>query len=372
MAAQRDGLLSAAKMDTVNLSVSHPSGDHDTNSDSFPVEPLAAATSGDGYDADSLNGEWVRDDGLLRDEGVYFGAVWPRGTAKEPDIALKHKLNAIEAFYGKQIAELNQRVLLGQEEVDRLENEMASLEEAGGRLREKLQDLAIADIDGIDPRSRHQLGRYGLGVVLGMAGCALACVFVYDILEGSSLDYPLYVAIAVSLLAFFSVFQPISILFVNDEDVASKGYKPEIWKLHLSEWIIPIAGATFVAVWGHSDGSVIKSITTGLLLFAAFAVSGRITLASISQLAINARLRHGERTRAKRDDEERQRIEEDLARNAAQLLMRNEELNRIRAEMRAARQRIVYLEEECKEKVNLFLSEFELVLHRRRLSDESE
>lgn len=336
-----------------------PTGDGAASAPPPPPEEAAPGAS----NVHTSNTQWIENDGLLRDDGAIFGTASGSVDHPEDDGAVAEKVRSLRAYYGQRAAEPEERIAHLEGELARLAEERARLEgeeeEAWGRLA-RLGLEAPPELDALAPGHGAQLLRHGLGFAFGLAGCGLLLVLLVGVMEASGLRHPLWSALGVGLLALFSVFQPLSFLFVGEEALRGHGRGVERWKLLLGEWLVPFAAAVFVAVWAHQEGELLRSLALGLFLAAVFGVSGRLLLGTATQLALSARQlplawRRGRRTRA-----EARRLRALARRHRRQLVQIEQEGAGLREQLLAARIELVKVTRQADEKEHLFRSEYAL------------
>lgn len=308
------------------------------------------------------NTQWIENDGLLRDDGAVFGTACGQLGVDGSDV-LAHKLDSIRAYYRKQVADHESRRDYLQAEIARLSALHADLQAQEATIRAALSER-IAKTEpppeALAPAGGAQSLRYVLGFAFNLTGCLLLGVLVYDLLGETSLEYAQWASTGIVLLALFNVFHPISILFAGREVQRDHTHQVEPWKQHLTEWLLPVTGAAFVAVWAHQDGQYLHSATVFLLLLGAFLVSGRIVFGS----ATKASVAFIQGWRALRRSRAEQRETKRLHRLAEQLRQdqtsTKELLDRLREQVSHAQANILRMEQQTEEKIHLFCSEFEL------------
>jgi flagellar biosynthesis GTPase FlhF len=310
------------------------------------------------------NTQWIDNDGLLRDDGAIFGRVSGTLDLEEENAALEEKLRSIRAYYGKKTAICDQRRAHADETITRLQERRNDLQAEEERLRDVIEERRAGDPEAFDPLSPGSgihVARYGAGLLLNVAGCVLLGAFVFDLLQETTLQYPLWCSVGVVLLALFNAFHPLSLLFVNDEALQQgRSGGAEGWKLHVSEWALPLAGAMFVAVWAHSGEAYVRSGTVFLLLLAAFGISGRLLMSTVTRLSVSVKQALGDWRRQRARRAETQRLERLADRKAEQKRTTELRLRQEREQRAEAQAQSAAFEKEAEEKMHLFQSEYEL------------
>lgn len=308
------------------------------------------------------NTRWIENDGLLRDDGAVFGTACGQIGLDGGDV-LGHKLESIRRYYRKQAAEPEARASFLKDEISRLVATLASLREQEAMLREQMaarQSSVRPPFDALNPSGGAQTLRYVLGFTFNLAGCVLLGVLVYDLLDHSSLQYAPWVGAGVVLLALFNMLHPFSILFTGREVLREHTHEVEHWKLHLTEWLLPVAAASFVAVWAHEEEAYVRSVSVFLLLLGAFLVSGRIVLGSATRLSIACVQGWRVTRQARGEQNEVRRLANLAGRLDDQSVEVEKRLSSTYEEQTRACARVAYLDQQAEEKIELFCSEFEL------------
>lgn len=314
-------------------------------------------------------GYWVDDEGLLRDEGALFGfAAFEDG---EDAAMLEAKLASIRHRYTLLIdaEETFCRVL--KEELERRSEEQADARAKAAQCRAHVRHVDAADLDAFEPAAAHQRLRFGAAGVLGFAGAAFSGWIVYDHLRRSGLDHPELVSVAITLLGYVGPFQPLSVLHSRHDVVRGRTDHAEVWKLHASELVLPIAASVFVSLYAAPTVGVARAVAAGVLLAASFVVVGKLLTSTLTRFAVARRRGREELARtAVRREEVAHEAQEALAHDAcadAHEAAREALYARMHEhEMEGAR-----LQGEAQYKADLFLSEYRFALatmQRRRAS----
>ncbi|HET6232211.1 MAG TPA: hypothetical protein VFE05_19210 [Longimicrobiaceae bacterium] len=214
---------------------------------------------------------WIEDDGLLRDEGVVFGL-----SGAAPGLAYKEA--CIGAYFRRRAAE-------GGRERGALEAELQSVHTRIGELADRCDALRqrapepAAHAQDDDPAAL--VFRYSLGIVAAGGACAGTAALVFEQLR-RAFDAPAMVTMGVVAAGFFTVFLPVSALFVNDREQRPGGV--ELWKVRLAEFGLPLVSAAFVTAWAGERLGPTRSLAEAALLFLVFVFAGRQLLSSVPRL----------------------------------------------------------------------------------------
>lgn len=212
--------------------------------------------------------EWLHNEALLRDEGVYYGLV----TEQHP----QEKLDTIDSFFEEYIARTLRSIEL-QEEGLRYFDE--SIEEGKTTLRElkaSLQQTSTA---------YHYVTNEFWKLVGGIVAYSVIVLFMFWLpyeLFGPKWSMPTFITLGVFLFGLISHYHRPSWWYERVSDVQSK--KPNIWKTVLEEVGIPVSATFFILAWGADGMSVLQIISYALLLLLFFFFVGKGLLNYLSQL----------------------------------------------------------------------------------------
>lgn len=285
---------------------------------------------------------WIRNDGLLRDEGVLFGLTGLDGTLEYKERSIRRYYERLEAKTARERARIEARIAHVKEQRQRVQDALEELEESSVATATTTETTR-----GVSPNDSV---RFGTGLVFALATCALNYALLYE-LVADSFAYPAVIAAGVLFGGMFSVFQPISVLFSSDHALRDVPGAAELWKVRLIEFGMPIAAAAFAVVWRLATWAPVELIATFLFVAFLFLVAGKLLLSTLPPL-VQAR-RAGTRRRSAR----KRRHERDALRKKLN------DLDDERAVLTDQLHELLSSEEidaVCNHKIDLFRSEVEL------------
>lgn len=309
-------------------------------------------------------GHWVENDGLLRDEGVLFGfAAFRVGEDRE---MLEAKLACVDACYAPCLdAERAVHAALA-EEHDRRRAERDAERAKEAERRAEASRLAVAELDPHDAGAAHQRLRFGVSGALAVMGAVLTGWIVYDHLVRSGLDHPLVVSAGLTLLGFASSFHPISALHGRHDVMRARTDHAEVWKLHVSEWLLPVVAAGFVGVYAQPAVGPARAVTVALLLAVAFAIVGKLVASTLTRFAIARRRGREEAAHAAEAARAAAHATACAEQHRACAEAHDARLAAVHEAMDEAERRIARVEGKVRYKRHLFLSEYHFGLRTMR------
>ena len=323
-------------------------------------EPAVSTTPSAPPDANA--GNWISNEGLLRDEGVLFGRMCALGASENPTLLIENKLAAIRDFFAKKVGAEEATVAFLNAEESRMERRLERLHEERDSIRRLFAAPERPDFNALQPGSEVQVARFTLGFLFSLAGSALSVLIVYTLLDGGPLGDALLPSLGICLLALFSVFQPVSILLAGDAAVRSHPDSAERWKLYLSDVLVPLGAAAFVVAWSPRLQNWQQILSTFVLLASVFAVNGRIVLGTATRLTVALRLARADSYRRKNAAGEQRAETQRVEGVEAEIAVLDEALATLRNRRAECLSQIAVLKNETEERVHLFLSEFDLAL----------
>lgn len=247
--------------------------------DADPVRPADESCKALAY--------WVENDGLLRDEGVLFGfAAFRMG---EDAAMLEAKLASIAASYAPHVEREKNLVASFDDERERLaaDRDAARADEAAQTALARTPHAP--DLDPYEPAAAHQRLRVAVPGLLAFVGAAALGWTVYDLLSRSGLEHPVAAAVALTVLGFAGSFQPISVLHARHDVLRGRADHPEMWKLHVSEWLLPLVASVLVGVLARRAFDLPTVVAASAFLFVAFAFVGRFLSGALTRFAMARR-----------------------------------------------------------------------------------
>lgn len=240
---------------------------------------------------------WVENDGLLRDEGVLFGfAAFRMG---EDAAMLEAKLASIAAAYAPCVEREKTLVAALDAERERLVADRDAARADASAQTTLARTPHAPDLDPYEPAAAHQRLRVAVPGLLALAGAVALGWTVYDLLMRSGLEHPVAAAVALTVLGFAGSFQPISVLHARHDVLNTRQDHPEMWKLHVSEWLLPLVAAILVGVLARRAFDLPTVVAAAGFLLVAFALVGRFLSGTLTRFAI-ARRRGREEAEAAR------------------------------------------------------------------------
>jgi hypothetical protein len=301
--------------------------------------------------------KWIEDTGLLRDEGVLFGIATAQGVERTE--ALKARLDAIDSYYLQLSAPHQSRYDDLTKQKEKAEEKIGVLQREAEALTKPIPDLPTVTTELPLMPERLQGPRLMFLAGATLLGCIGSIVLVYDLLEHSRLNYPLPVSIGLTLLALFSQFAPLSLLYKHESVAEAEAERPERWKRYFAEWGVVLAAAVFVTVWSFSDNLWV-ALSGLILLLVVFAISGRLLLGTLTRGA--EWFRHLVAERKRRTD--RQAAEETRKEKKGaireEVVALGKQIDQYHKDMVICEIALKMFEHQAKERKALFLSEYEL------------
>lgn len=221
------------------------------------------------FDSADFSYAWLKDENLLRDEGVYFGL-----TTEDPDT----KLKTIDHYFEELIARL-------EKSISNIEEEKSSVNELTSTYKEDLSflqhELAIISTEyHLTPnpfwRSAFSIGVYSLVVILNFW-------LVFE-LFGDKWVNSIPVTIGIYLLGLLVSFGKKPWILYKKKPESADNDEPEIWKSVLEELGVPIAVALFISLWSFEDLSVLESASLFIILLILFLYAGKGLMAYIQEI----------------------------------------------------------------------------------------
>jgi hypothetical protein len=303
------------------------------------------------FDEDPNFFMWIRNDGLLRDEGILFGQAQDE---PEPKIAV------IRQYFKQRSDQLGLKIEEARTDLERLQIHKDNLESKLG---------LDSDVDG---NRMPEMDKPFLPQVITLSIYLLIVLFNYPFLyyfiKPIHKDSAWIITTGIYLFGGLAVFQRNSLMFHANKDAGTEGEKPERWKLWLQEIGVPIVVVLFLfntLLTAYPISSVI-SVCLFQLMFFGLVGKGikrefqKISFARMENKAIAVRVEF-----EKKRTEDSNRVKEN---------MRNE-INEIEAKMERTRklfseikQEFIMNEARAETCVKLFMSEFQLAKAARNLN----
>ncbi len=264
---------------------------------------------------------WIKNDGLLRDEGVLFG--W-NGTNKTEKIA------AIKSYYQQLIAPEDVTAKSIEAEIEKIKQ---SLDIAKSEKSDEQSFSLSASLPGYIVRL--------LMIVASGVGCFFIVHFYISTIYGT------WAAIGVYLFALFAQLTPISYMLGSPTEGLSKSYNFRDGLLEISP---PVTATLFISYLAYSTSSdsmfwlFIGLVLLVLLLFCGKLGSG--TLEMVTRDIQTWRKRIDSRKAVRRVTDDYEKLKSRLA--------------ELTSALKDCNVRIASLEEEKNNKINLFESEYTL------------
>lgn len=201
---------------------------------------------------------WIKNEGLLRDEGILFGIA-------AADIA--DKLAAIDHYYSMQNASDTQLVKRLQEN---LQQNLKDQDEKKNEL------IALSAPQPKNP-TPHQFFPVlmQLVVYLAVAGANLYLVNFWMI------EFPFPICLGIYLFGISGLFIGASILYNHNAAITTRNAeegKREKWKVYLEEFGIPLVTSAAIVALSWKYWEPIESICVGLLCFFLFLYTGKAAI----------------------------------------------------------------------------------------------
>lgn len=304
--------------------------------------------------------DWIADDGLLRDEGVIVGRALGTDPLSENNGPHFWKLETIRAYYDERRAPLKAQLEAIRRQLTRLQHREAELREELVRHERAL--AALAEVETRLPLT----GRNLLLAAILTVVCALTPFVVAELLPSERFEHPLAVAMALSLLGLFALFQGRSLLVAADARLSGAPMRPERWKLYAMELLPPLAVALLVAALAHrSEEGWLPTLVIGFALLLLLLIPGRLLMSLLARTL-------PELSGWWRMASHRWRLRRHHRRAAAALRRDLEKLTRLRMQLEdetipLLERKLAFLDARCRRKEALFRSEMELARQRNLL-----
>lgn len=293
---------------------------------------------------------WLKNDGLLRDEGVLFGMA-----SDDP----APKLDVIRAYFDEKGSILKRKVAF-------LEQKLSDLATKTDKDEVSLTD-AQREIEVIKANTKlpvNPLGKYVLfGVFIAIA--ILNFLIIQQHLELVWRGFSWLLSGGIFLFGMIAVYQEKSIFFNHDDEAGTEKEKPEKWKLWLQELGIPLAVIIFI---GSTTYQVYPlAYQFGVLFMEAvfFLLFGKGIMRLYQQLfqirRENRLLKDAHQKNTKRIEE----LEQKLETSRQRLKDQEEESIRLMDEKQSVTESLTEVEQKRETACRLFLSEFFLAVSAR-------
>lgn len=210
--------------------------------------------------------DWLKDENLLRDEGVYFGLT--------SDEYPTEKLDTIDSYFEEFISQLERAIALHEAGFSTIDDEVKSIKEAIVENEKNLKD-AVAEYV-LAPNDFWR-------IVAGLAGYSLIMLFNFWLifeLFGASWAFPVMVTLGVYLFGLLTSFSRQSWLLSFKKEAA-----PVSWKVVLEELGIPLVASLMLIVWAFDQLPVWQLIAFFLFSVFFFLFVGKGFLTSIQQIS---------------------------------------------------------------------------------------
>ena len=318
----------------------------ETNKDSFVISvPLEEQEDTNSEEITYNAFEWILDDDLLRDEGVYFGLT------NSPSV---EKTKVIEKFFEQQIEAVEAEISIEDEKKSELSKEKESLSK---KLKE--YDTTIEKLSLHSDIKSHNFYRSTFGFIFFLSILIANFFLIYDWLK-PEWSYPLLTALGLYGFGMLSMFNLQGVLFTHEEVNFGKPLSREKWKVYAEEFIVPLIVTSFVLVWGREDASISETITIGLTVLVLFLLCGKSFLSVIPVMIENFKIYKNNRKQIKFDKKELKRI---LVKKA-EAERREEDLklqiDYSKESVGEKKGRVKALNALCQTKISLFMSEYNL------------
>ena len=318
----------------------------ETNKDSFVITvPIEEQEDTNSEEITYNTFEWILDDDLLRDEGVYFGLT------NSPS---EEKTKVIEKFFEQQIEAVEAEILVEDEKISELNTEKESLEKKVKEYSTTIERLSLQS-----NIKSHNFYRNTFGFIFFLSILIANFFLIYDWLK-PVWSYPLLTALGLYGFGMLSMYNLKGVLFTHEEVNFGESLSREKWKVYAEEFIVPVIITSFVLVWGREDASISQSITLGFTVLALFLLCGKSFLSVMPSMIAGFKIYKSNRKQVKFDKKELKR-----------LLLKKDDAERIEEELKAEikhlkefvgekRGRVKALHALCQTKISLFMSEYNL------------
>jgi hypothetical protein len=303
------------------------------------------------FDEDPNFFMWIRNDGLLRDEGILFGQAQDN---PEP------KIGVIRQYFKQRSDQLRIKI-------DENESDLEQLKLKKNNIESKLEF-----IKNIDHNQAEEILKSYIPNVIILSIYAMVLLFNYPLLyyyiKPIHQDSTWVVTTALFLFGCLAVFQTNSLMFHANKDAGTEGEKPERWKLWLQEIGVPAVVVLLlfnILLVAHPINTVLSVCFFELLFFILVGKGFRREFQKLNLVKLE------NKAISKRQEIYLKKVEE----NKKNLDLLQSEKDTLESDIEKLR--IVYLEtkqefsmnearsETC---VKLFLSEFELAKATRNLT----
>lgn len=210
--------------------------------------------------------DWLKDENLLRDEGVYFGLT--------SDEYPTEKLDTIDSYYEEFISQLEKAIALHDAGFSTIDEEVKSIRET---IAEKEHNLKQAVAEYV--LAPNDFWR----IVAGLAGYGFIMLFNFWLvfeLFGSSWQFPVMITLGVYLFGLLTSFSRQSWLLNFNKMEA-----PVSWKVVLEELGIPLVASLMLIVWAFDRLSAWQLAAFFLFSVFFFLFVGKGFLTSIQQIS---------------------------------------------------------------------------------------
>jgi hypothetical protein len=221
------------------------------------------------FDSADFSYTWLKDENLLRDEGVYFGL-----TTESPD----SKLNTIDHYFEELIARLEQSINNVEEEKARIDHLISTTRQERSSLQKELERISTEYHLSPNPfwRNAFSIGVYSLVVVLNFW-------LVFE-LFGDKWVNSIPVTVGIYLLGLLVSFGKKPWILYRKNPEATESDEAEVWKSVLEELGVPLAVALFILFWSFENLSAWESVSLFIILLILFLYAGKGLMAYIQEI----------------------------------------------------------------------------------------
>ncbi len=213
------------------------------------------------FDKEANLPEWLRDENILRDEGVIFGLS---------DAQAVDKINVIKHYFAHITAELDSSVAYYTEQIGEINLSIEQYETQINTLSEKIQKLEEKEFQ------THQLPRTIAGFILTLFMCAGNYYIIDDSLTIGFPDKHWIIASGVFLAGMFNLFNPTSLF--HDQHSRFN------WRQALEEIGMPLAASGFVFAQVIDRQPLFKSLALFVFITFLFLFAGKLLLGNLTIL----------------------------------------------------------------------------------------
>jgi hypothetical protein len=293
---------------------------------------------------------WLKNDGLLRDEGVLFGMA-----SDDP----APKLDVIRAYFNEKGSILQKKIAFLDQNIEILRLKKEKEEE---QLKDK--DKEVNQIQEKTYVPVNPLGKYALFLIF-ICIAVLNFLLIKNHLEPVWRDMALLLSAGIYLFGMITVYQDKSILFNHNGDAGTNSEKPEKWKLWLQEFGVPCAVVVFI---GSTTYRVYDpSYQFGVLFMEAifFLLFGKGIMRQYQQLFEVRRNNLLLKIEKLKNEKKLQELEGKVQDGQKQLSHLETELNRMHLDRQKQVENLSEVEQKRETACRLFLSEFFLAVSAR-------